>query len=62
MIERQFFFKNSSYIPIALDLISMTIPCFLDTEFVEMDFCLIKVKLFKDDLEFVNGVFSILFE
>ena len=62
MIEKVFYFKNSNYIPVAMELISRTIPCFLERELIEMDYSAITVKVFEDDLNFVNGVFSILFE
>lgn len=57
MIEKIYWIENTNELEITLDKLDC-IPCFVDREFIEMNYSKITIKARQEDLKTIEKIFS----
>lgn len=58
MVEKIYFIENTNELEDALEYLTNAIPCFVDREFVEMNYSEITIKANEEDLATVERVLA----
>ena len=55
MVEKVYYIENSWKLEIALEIVSVAIPCFVSREYVEMNYSKVTIHARVEDLWFVEN-------
>ena len=58
MTEKIYYIENTNALDLAIDAITDTFPCFVDREFIEMNYSKITIKARTEDLASIEDILA----